>query len=74
MPVRVDRAEAVGAGAEDAADELIGDLGGGGVDHALEHAAVGEALHRPPAGAGGVEDEAVAAIGRHSPLGSRKGS
>ena len=54
-----DGAEAVGAGGEDAADELVGDLGGGGVDHALEHAAVGEHLQRAAAGAGGVEDERV---------------
>ena len=60
MPRAGDGAEAVGAGAEHAADEVVGDLGGGDVDHAVEHAAVGEALHRPAAGAGGVEDQAVA--------------
>ena len=57
-----DGAEAVGAGAEHAAAEVVGDLGGGDVDQALEHAAVGEALHRPAAGAGGVEDERVAVV------------
>ena len=54
-----DGAEPVGAGGEDAADDVVGDLGGGGVDHALEHAAAGEHLQRAAAGAGGVEDERV---------------
>ncbi len=56
-------AVAIGAGAQDAADHLVAPLGGGDVEDALDEAAVDERLHRPAAGAGGVEDQDVVAGG-----------
>ena len=48
--------EARGARAEDPADELVRELGGREVEHAVEEAGGGEPLERTPAGAGRVED------------------
>ena len=46
------RLQPVGAGREDAADELVGELGRRDVEHAGEEAAARERLHRLAAGAG----------------------
>ena len=49
------------AGAEDPADEFIGPFGRRHVEDARHRAAFDQRLHRPPASAGGVKDDDVAA-------------
>ena len=53
------RAEAVGVGGKHAADEHVGDFRRRQVDEAGQQPGIAEALHRTPAGAGGVEHQAV---------------
>ena len=50
------------AGGEDAAAQLIRPLGGGHVEGTLDEAVLDEALHRLPAGAGGVEHQHLVAL------------
>ena len=54
-----DGAEAVLAGAQHAAQQVVADLGRREVEHARDQAAVDQLFHRLAAGAGGVEHEAV---------------
>ena len=49
-------------GRQHAADDLVGDLRGGDVDHAGQKARIDQLLHRLAAGAGGVEHQAVVAV------------
>ena len=53
------RAEAVLVGGKDAADQHVRDLGRRDVEEAGQQAGIAERLHRPAAGAGGMEDQAV---------------
>ena len=53
------RAEAVRIRRENAADAHVGDFRRRHVDHRGEQARVGKVFHRPPARAGGMEDETV---------------
>ena len=55
------RLEPVRAGGEHAADEVVAQLGGGDVEHAVEEARLHQPLHRAAAGAGGVEHEHLVA-------------
>ena len=55
------RLQAIGAGGEDAADQVVGELGRGGVERADQEAAGGERLEGLPARPGGVEDEHLVA-------------
>ena len=55
------RREAIGPRAEDAADELVAQLGRRRVEHAGEEAARDQRLHRAPAGAGHVERQHLVA-------------
>ena len=56
-----DRLQAVGPGREDAADEVVGQLGRRDVERADQEAAGGQRLEGLPARAGGVEDEHLVA-------------
>ncbi len=53
--------QALGTSGKDAADQLVAQLRGGDIEDSDEEAAVGQRLHRAPAGAGGVEDEDLVA-------------
>ena len=59
MPVRAMAPNRSSVAGQHAADQEIGDLGRRDVDHAGDEAAVDQLLHRPAAGAGGVEHEAI---------------
>ena len=50
-----------GAGVEHAADQLVGPLGGGEVEHAGDHATFDQRFHRAAARAGGGEDQHLVA-------------
>ena len=56
-PRRAGGGEPVGPGGEHATDQVVGEFGGGEVEHAGQHPGPGERLQRPPAGAGRVEHQ-----------------
>src|SRR5690606_42157404 len=51
---------------EHAADHFVGHFGRGDVEHSLDEPRLDQPLHRPPAGARGMEHQAVAALDRKS--------